>query len=69
MMEELVPRDGTDYGERETPLAEKMVQVRTHLQSGQTGIVFLPAAGELPESPQGAVSRMDHPSVTSVGFG
>ena len=38
MIEEFVIRDGTDYGERETGLAEKVAQ----LQSGQAGIVFFP---------------------------
>ena len=32
----------TDYGERETGLAEKVAQVRAQLQSGQAGIVFFP---------------------------
>ena len=42
MIEEFVTRDGTDYGERETGLAEKVAQVRAQLQSGQAGIVFFP---------------------------
>ena len=42
MIEEFVTRDGTDYGERETALAEKVAQVRAQLQSGQAGIVFFP---------------------------
>ena len=42
MIEEFVTRDGTDYGERETGLAEKVAQVRAQLQRGQAGIVFFP---------------------------
>ncbi|MFM2006214.1 MAG: hypothetical protein RLZZ09_1869 [Pseudomonadota bacterium] len=42
MIEEFVTRDGTDYGERETELAEKVAQVRAQLQSGKAGIVFYP---------------------------
>ena len=42
MIDEFVTRDGTDYGERETGLAEKVAQVRAQLQSGQAGIVFFP---------------------------
>ena len=40
MIEEFVTRDGTDYGERETGLAEKVAQVRAQLQRGQAGMVF-----------------------------
>ena len=42
MIEEFVTRDGTDYGDGETGLAEKVAQVRAQLQIGKAGIVFYP---------------------------
>jgi uncharacterized protein YheU (UPF0270 family) len=42
MIEEFFTRDGTDYGERETELAKKVVQVREQLLHGQAGIFFYP---------------------------
>jgi uncharacterized protein YheU (UPF0270 family) len=42
MIEEFVTRDGTDYGERETQLAQKFAQVREQLLHGQAGIFFYP---------------------------
>lgn len=40
LLEEFVTRDGTDYGEREVPLAQKVEQVRAQLRRGQVLIVF-----------------------------
>lgn len=40
LLEEFVTRDGTDYGEREVPLAQKVEQVRTQLRRGLVLIVF-----------------------------
>lgn len=45
LLEEFVTRDGTDYGERETPLAVRVDQVRRHLESGRAVILFDEATG------------------------
>jgi hypothetical protein len=42
VVEEFVTRDGTDYGEVETPLEIKMNQVLDQLKSGKAVIVFDP---------------------------
>ncbi len=42
VVEEFVTRDGTDYGEVETPLEIKMNQVLNQLKSGKAVIVFDP---------------------------
>ena len=39
-IEEFVTRDGADYGERETPLEDKVAQVRRQLDLGTAVIVF-----------------------------
>ena len=40
LIEEFVSRDGTDYGEREIPLAVKVDQVRKQLDQGVSVIVY-----------------------------
>ncbi len=40
IIEDFVTRDGTDYGETETPLATKVAQVRTQLDKGLYAIVY-----------------------------
>ena len=40
LVEEFITRDGTDYGEIECSLAEKVQQIRQSLQRGETVIVF-----------------------------
>jgi len=40
VVEEFVTRDGTDYGEVETPLETKISQVLSQLKSGKAVIVF-----------------------------
>jgi len=42
VVEEFVTRDGTDYGEHETPLETKVAQVLNQLTSGKAVIVFDP---------------------------
>jgi uncharacterized protein YheU (UPF0270 family) len=42
LIEEFVTRDGTDYGERETELAQKVTQVQEQLKRGKAGILFYP---------------------------
>ena len=40
VIEEFVSRDGTDYGEREFTLEDKVNQVRRQLKSGKAVIVY-----------------------------
>ena len=40
LIEELVSRDGTDYGEQEVPLTTKVEQVKRLLQRGEMVIWF-----------------------------
>ena len=42
MIESFVLREGTDYGEREYSLEQKVAQVRDQLQRGQARILFDP---------------------------
>jgi hypothetical protein len=44
MIEEFVTREGTDYGEQETELAQKVAQLRSQLRSGKAGILFYPGS-------------------------
>ncbi len=40
LLEEFASRDGTDYGERETPMASRVAQLRTRLLSGEIQLLF-----------------------------
>lgn len=42
VIEAFVNREGTDYGERERTLAEKVADVRRQLERGEARIVFDP---------------------------
>ena len=42
MLEEMVTRDGTDYGESEVSVEEKIIQLRKALESKKAAIVFSP---------------------------
>jgi uncharacterized protein YheU (UPF0270 family) len=42
VVESFVLREGTDYGERELSLAEKVARVMTQLKKGEANIVFDP---------------------------
>ncbi|SDK29948.1 YheU family protein [Microbulbifer yueqingensis] len=42
LLEEYATRDGTDYGEREVSLADKVASLRRQLQSGEVVIWFEP---------------------------
>jgi uncharacterized protein YheU (UPF0270 family) len=42
VIESFVLREGTDYGEREATLAEKVADVRRQLERGEARIVFDP---------------------------
>lgn len=46
LIEEYVTRDGTDYGEQEISLAERVVQVKRLLASGEAVILFSEGKGE-----------------------
>ncbi|MFC6635261.1 YheU family protein [Microbulbifer taiwanensis] len=42
LLEEYATRDGTDYGEREVSLEDKVASLRRQLQSGEVVIWFEP---------------------------
>ncbi len=42
LLESFVAREGTDYGERECTLAEKVADVRHQLERGEARILFDP---------------------------
>jgi uncharacterized protein len=42
VIESFVLREGTDYGEREHSLEQKVAQVRTQLERGRARILFDP---------------------------
>jgi uncharacterized protein YheU (UPF0270 family) len=42
VIESFVLREGTDYGERECSLEQKVAQVRAQLERGQARILFDP---------------------------
>lgn len=46
LLEEFVSRDGTDYGEEEATLDEKVEEVRTKLISGEAVILFSESTGQ-----------------------
>ena len=46
LIEEYVTRDGTDYGEQEISLAERVTQVKRLLASGEAVILFSEGKGE-----------------------
>lgn len=40
VLEEFVTREGTEYGEREVPLATKVAQIRRQLECGEVVVFF-----------------------------
>lgn len=40
LLEEFASRDGTDYGERETPLADRVEQLRAGLVTGRATLLY-----------------------------
>jgi Uncharacterized protein conserved in bacteria len=46
LLEEFVSRDGTDYGEQESSLAEKTEQLRRKLSSGEALLLFSESSGQ-----------------------
>lgn len=47
MIESFVLREGTDYGEREFSLEQKVAQVRAQLERGQARILFDPQSNTI----------------------
>lgn len=47
LISEFVTRDGTDYGEVETPLARRIAQVRHQLDSGKAVVLFSESTGQV----------------------
>ncbi len=46
LIEEFVSRDGTDYGEQEYSLAQKLAQVRAALARGEAVLIFSERSGQ-----------------------
>ena len=40
LLEEFASRDGTDYGERETPLEDRVSQLREGLSEGEVELIY-----------------------------
>lgn len=40
LLEEYASRDGTDYGERETPLEQRVAQLRNRLEAGELRLLY-----------------------------
>lgn len=55
LIEEFVTRDGTDYGDHEISLAEKVAQVRQQLESGDAVILFSQSKGVCNIVPKSAI--------------
>lgn len=47
VLESFINREGTDYGDREWNLADKVAQVRAQLDSGEVVLVFDAATEEI----------------------
>lgn len=60
VVEEFVTREGTDYGEIETPLETKISQVMAQLKSGKAVMVFDP------ESETCNILRQDFPGLKDL---
>jgi uncharacterized protein YheU (UPF0270 family) len=54
LLESFVAREGTDYGERECTLAEKVADVRRQLERGEARIVFDPETESVNITPASA---------------
>lgn len=62
VVESFVLREGTDYGQRDYSLAEKIAAVMRQLDRGEARIVFDPETGTVSivaASPQGRRSRLE----------
>lgn len=60
LLEEFASRDGTDYGESETPLDERVSQLRRQLDAGDIQLLL-----ELSEERWDLVSRQDAEALLS----
>jgi len=47
VIESFVLREGTDYGEREVALEQKVADVKRQLERGEARIVFDPSSGSI----------------------
>lgn len=56
LIEEFVSRDGTDYGEQEYSLAQKVAQVRRALAGGEASLIFSERSGQCNIVPTDQVS-------------
>ncbi|MEM1405085.1 MAG: YheU family protein [Pseudomonadota bacterium] len=61
LLEEFASRDGTDYGESETPLDQRVSQLRHQLDSGEVQLLF-----EASEERWDLVSRQDAEALLSL---
>jgi len=57
VIEYFVLREGTDYGEREYSLAEKVAQVRDALDRGELILLYSPKDNSLTIAPVGQTER------------
>mgnify|MGYP000221121973 FL=1 len=60
LLEEFVSRDGTDYGEQELSLAQKVEQVRAKLQSGEALLLFSESSGQCNIVSRERLPEFDH---------
>ncbi len=61
VVESFVLREGTDYGERELPLDDKVARVMRLLERGEAHIVFDPPSGSVDILPVRGASRGEKP--------
>jgi uncharacterized protein YheU (UPF0270 family) len=55
VIEHFILREGTDYGEREYSLAEKVAQVRAALDCGELVLLYSPQDNSLTIAPAGSL--------------
>lgn len=60
LLEEFVSRDGTDYGEQELSLAQKVEQIRLKLLSGEAVLLFSESIGQCNIVPRERLPEFDH---------
>lgn len=60
LVEEFVTRDGTDYGEIETPLPRRVAQVLKQLERGDVLILFDPDSGSCHIVPKADLPQSAH---------
>lgn len=60
LLEEFVSRDGTDYGEQELSLVQKVEQVRIKLHKGEAVLLFSEGTGQCNIVPRELLPEFDH---------